>query len=107
MSVFYARGKFAVPSDEIAYSLQNRRKDVQLIVEMAMRRIVCLLQHRPPFTSLSPPFQQRRIVLIEGIIDCLVKDFGLVLRRVVVYPEPWGARHSVHRWPGQDSGSWM
>ena len=48
-----------------------------------------------------------RIVFIKGIIDRLVKDFGLVLRAVVVIMCARDARHRVQRWPGQDSVSWM
>ena len=48
-----------------------------------------------------------RIVFIKAIIDRLVKNFGLVLRGVVVLSCARGVRHSVQRWPGRIQGSWM
>ena len=41
-----------------------------------------------PWPPPTPAEYDGRIVLIQGLIDRLVKDFALVLRGVVVYPVP-------------------
>ena len=55
-----------------------------------MLRLKCLMNS----TRRIATYVSRHIVFIKGIIDRLVKDFGLVLRGVVVYHMP-GVRGTV------------